>query len=659
MIAHSTFILLLLVSVPAFAGWHPLSTKLLTNENFRVEVLQTSESSTTLQFQLSGFETSEIKIKGVSHISVDVPGLTVTDQKGYPELPKINKNVVVPFNSQRATAEVLEVRYEEFKIGTVAPSKGAVLRNQNPEEVPYVFDDFYNQDSFYPSGLTEMSKIFQMRDIKGVNLSIRPFQFNPKTGVLKIAAKVVVKINTTRNGKGKQFLHAQKAIDADFQQLYRNMFINYEGLTRTLDAGHVIEDSGRLLVIYNPLFASALTPFVQWKQQRGFDVQLASTTETGSGYAEIKDYITKKYREKKITYVLLVGDAEFVAFHPGSAGNASKNEADPLYGTIEGDDNYPEIIISRFSVKDVRDVETIVNKIINYEKNPEINGQWYSKATAIASNEGSPTDWERAELLREKLEGWHYNSVDKLYDPGVQASTVAEALDEGRGFINYIGHGSKTSWGTSRFAVSDIKKLQNRNMTPFIVSVACVNGDFSGWGESFAERWLLAGSPEEAKGAVAIFASSTNQSWVPPTVGQMEITNLLTTEQMNTVGMLFVHGSIAVLEDASSSAAQTFQTWHIFGDGTTQVRTKAPEHLEDNIPAVLNVENGKVSFQLNGPALTVSLTQKGRLLGASRSGDNGNAAVELDVANVNNEDVVVTITGPDKVPLIKEVKLAI
>jgi gingipain R len=240
-----------------------------------------------------------------------------------------------------------------------------------------------------------------------------------------------------------------------------------------------------------------------------------TTEETGITPEQIKNTIKRRYQEDKISTVILVGDAEYLAPYPGSAGNAKNKEADPLYGVLEGNDSYPEVMVGRFSVKSTDQLQTIVNKIISYEKNPETD-DWYSRTAGIASNEGSPTDWQRAEELRSLLESWHYTSFKKHYDPGVKAADISSSLNNGLGFINYIGHGSKTSWVTSDFSTKDIINLKNGRKMPFIVSVACVNGQFAGSGESFAERWLLAGTPKEPQGAIAIFASSTNQSWVPP-----------------------------------------------------------------------------------------------------------------------------------------------
>ena len=68
---------------------------------------------------------------------------------------------------------------------------------------------------------------------------------------------------------------------------------------------------------------------------------------------------------------------------------------------------------------------------------------------------------------------------------------------------------------------------------------------------------------EQQGGAIAVYASSTNQAWVPPTIGQKEIVTLLTEEKATTIGGLFFNGVMAVLDDDSKNTDQTFETWHV------------------------------------------------------------------------------------------------
>ena len=94
-------------------------------------------------------------------------------------------------------------------------------------------------------------------------------------------------------------------------------------------------------------------------------------------------------------------------------------------------------------------------------------------------------------------------------------------MNAGRGMINYCGHGSDTSWGSTGFNNSNVNALVNDNMLPVICSVACVNGNFPNQ-TCFAEAWLRATNNGEPTGAVATYMSTVNQSWDPPMEGEDE-----------------------------------------------------------------------------------------------------------------------------------------
>jgi uncharacterized repeat protein (TIGR01451 family) len=66
------------------------------------------------------------------------------------------------------------------------------------------------------------------------------------------------------------------------------------------------------------------------------------------------------------------------------------------------------------------------------------------------------------------------------YDP---TTDILKAIDRGVLIVNYIGHGSVTSWaswpGGTIFSQSDISKLNNGPRYPFVVTGNCLNGLFA------------------------------------------------------------------------------------------------------------------------------------------------------------------------------------
>lgn len=561
----------------AHADWYSFNGR--GEQAASLNVIEATEHSTVIEMKLSGFNYDEVKVNDQSLLKISIPQAQQISTAGAPDLPQISKNIILPWNS-RPQLKVISVDSETLHLGPLAPSKGSFTRNINPMNVPFQFGNVYQSGLNFPQSQIKIGSVFTLRDVQGVGFTIYPVQYNAKTQNINVIKSIRFEVVNNVQGFVRMFQMPTK-IDEGFNSLYENHFFNYQKLKTfgVRDVQHPVIDTGKLLIISHKNFFESMKPFVRWKLERGFDVKSVSLDEVGIGWNAIKNYIQKEYDINKISYVILVGDAEFIPFHPGKTGNASGNEADPIYALVAGNDTYPDLFISRMSVKNTADVENIISRTINYEKAP-LDSDWYSKGTGIASDEGSWSglkDWQRADLLRAMMLNWHYMGVDQHYDPSLVKSNLIRDLNEGRGYINYIGHGSQTSWGTSGFSNSDIERLTNSDRLPFIVSVACVNGDFNySGGDSFAEKWLKAGTAANPKGAVAVFASSTNQAWIEPTVGQKTITELLTADKLNTVGSLFFHGAVSVLESNMAEAVQTFETWHIFGDATLQVRTIRP-----------------------------------------------------------------------------------
>ncbi len=126
---------------------------------------------------------------------------------------------------------------------------------------------------------------------------------------------------------------------------------------------------------------AAIQPYVQWKKEKGYNVSVevvASGTTVNSNVQAAYD------NNNNILYVLLVGDwADLQCTTSGSG-----RPMDPQVGTVVGGDDFADIAVGRFSANSPADVTVQVNKVINYEKMPEMAGTWYASATGIASNQG-------------------------------------------------------------------------------------------------------------------------------------------------------------------------------------------------------------------------------------------------------------------------------
>ena len=322
--------------------------------------------------------------------------------------------------------------------------------------------------------------------------------------------------------------------------------------------------------------------------------------------------------------MLLVGDAAQVTTLTSGGGGA-----DPKFALVAGGDSYPDIFVGRFSAENSSQVATQVLRTITYEADP-IGGDWFHKGTGIASNQGTghngEYDDDHMDLIRDDLLAYTYTHVDQIYDPSGTSSQVSAALNEGRSIINYCGHGSTTAWSTTGFSNSHVGGLVNDNMLPFIVSVACVNGQFDG-NTCFAEAWLRATNNGIPTGAIAVYMSSINQSWNPPMEGQDHAVDLLCAEAMSSYGGLCFNGSCYMIDMEGSGGISMYETWHIFGDPSVQVRTDTPAMMTVNHAGAVFFNMTEYEVEVVGvEGALCALYATGTLYGSAYTDVNGMAA---------------------------------
>jgi hypothetical protein len=593
---------------------------LFASKGFVVDYSVKSNSETQLNFELAEFSLERVIKDGVQYSKINFEGSVVTNDKGFAELPFINANLQIS-TDRNVDLEIIGFDYQDYPLDyPLLPSRGTIYRNQNPDEIPYVIDVKSIVDAWYPSELAYTTEPFILRDVRGTNVRVQPFQYNAINQVLRVYKNVKVIIKDNNQTPTNPLYGQNRTVSPEMVDLYHTVFINYNDNHRYANQ---IGQNGELLVIYTSRDATAIQPYVTWKREKGFTVH---TTQIATG-TNAKTTIQNAYNSNNnILYVQLVGDWADIQSDIGTSQNLPM---DPKMGCVAGSDNYPDIIIGRFSASTTTHVTTQVNKTINYEKNPDSGGTWYKNSLGMARNEGagSGDDSEGDDLHMERIRDYrllpyNYTTVYQEYDgnssyvgSNTTSTIVSNRINSGVSMLNYINHGSETGWSVASYSNTHVNSLTNGNKLPFIWSVACLVGKFNyASGDCFAETWLK----KENGGAVAFLGSTISQAWKPPMRGQDYFNDLLiggynyssnpgngisTTiaDKRTTFGSIAFNGMVLMYAESSATDdLETIQTWTIFGDASLQVRTDTPK--------VVALSNSNV---LVGTAFTTTVTTGG------------------------------------------------
>jgi hypothetical protein len=614
-----------------------------------VGVLESGPESTTIEYEIGGFTKTPVAIGGHVYYTIGLGGESNTYERGLPSLPNVARSIVIPDDAEMAL-RVVSSHYIDLPATPVAPSKGVIPRTIDPATVSYVFDPVYTTDVWYPSSTAYLREPYIMRDVRGVVVVADPFQYNPATQTLRVYDRIVVEVKAVGPGRTNVLERRPgRPINDEFGKIYRQHFLNGGDVSRLRYS--TVGEAGGMLVICYDSFMTSMEPFVAWKNQMGIPCEMVSVTAAGSTATNIKSYIQDYYDTHDLAFVLLVGDAAQVPTL-SAAGGAS----DPSYSLVAGSDSYPDIFVGRFSAENTAQVETQVLRSVEYEKLPQAGADWYHKGTGIASDQGTGDDgeydYEHIENIRIDLLGFTYTEVDQIYDPTGTASMVSNALNQGRSIIDYCGHGSAISWGSTGFSNTNVNALVNDNMLPFIFSVACVNGAFTST-TCFGEAWLRAtdNSTGEPTGAIAAYMSSINQSWNSPMCAQDEMIDLLVADARRTYGGLAYNGSCQMIDEYGSDGIDMFKTWHIFGDPSLRVRTDTPATLTVNHDDV--VDPGASSFAVSVPGVSgalCALYHDGVLYGSAFTNGAGSATIPIGETLPDDTDITLTVTSFNAMP---------
>ncbi|TNE55638.1 MAG: hypothetical protein EP338_02370 [Bacteroidetes bacterium] len=633
------------------------------------EVLEQSENEYLIRFHqsVSGFQYTEIE--GGQYINFAQSHRWVSLDEGEPQLPVFGESFRIA-NRGKVTVTIEKELYQDFTGVQVAPSKGNLSRNVNPESIPYHFSETYQQDAAYPASVISELTPFVMRSVRGQVVHLTPYRYNPVQKHLRVYTDLLIRITVDPLLSGVNEPRAEQVSRAD-QEIFKSLFAKQ---TAPVDKYKPIDEEGDVLIVCRDSYSDALGELVQWKQKKGLKVELMKFGDMDQLSPEqLHDSIRSRYElNPSIRYLMLVGDHEQIpGYTYGQTSSWEELYSDTYYGQLEGSDFYPELFVGRLSGT-TEEVALMSTRILEYEREPK-GGDSYQKAIGVASSEGAgygddgQADWQHMRGLRNELLDAGYTKVYEFYDgsrggddaPGNPNSmSIEEAVNDGVGLYNYTGHGDLNTCFSGGFSSNNVSKLVNTGKYPMVVSVACNNGGFVGQ-TCIGENWLrasddLTGDPT---GAIAACGSSILMSWAPPMETQDEMTRLILEKadyNPYSMGALFYNAQLSMLEKYPGKGVEVMQTWIFFGDPEIAYRNEVPKALEVQHQQCLP-EFGQPQYfvSANEEGASVVIWQDGQVIRQGKI-ENGQCVFELSAVS---GDLEVIVTKDKSIPYFGQIKV--
>jgi len=450
-----------------------------------------------LQFNIPDYELEDVTLYGQTFKRPVIDGAGLSSLEGNPELPVLTTFYTVePGKSYRVQVNIISSETVE----NVDLLPWQTWENVTVDEVVNFKRNIntYTDLAPYPEKLAVVSEPQTFRNLEIVTVSFTPFQYQPLEQKLEIITSAEIELVET--GSIADNAHRPAKRSRVFEKLYESIIINYERFMSD-------EDFQKPSILYilpsnSSNLMSTLNQLFNWRHKAGFVVNFASTNTTGSSASAIKNYIQNAYQSwnDPPEYVALVGDASGSYSIPTYYDNWSSynGEGDFPYSQLEGNDFFPEVLIGRISFSSTTELSTIINKTIQYETNPYMGENWFTRACMVGDPSSSGISCViTKEVARHYLEELgDYDDVRTVYS-GSFPNQMVNNLNDGLTFFNYRGY-----WGISGFNNGHVSGLSNGFKLCVATVITCGTGSFAS-GTSISETFIRAGTPSQPKGGVA------------------------------------------------------------------------------------------------------------------------------------------------------------
>ncbi|HEX7319113.1 MAG TPA: C25 family cysteine peptidase [bacterium] len=550
------------------------------------------------------------------------------EKVGFPMIPKVFFNIIVPLNATITRAEcipldsvILSGKYYLYPIQyprCVSDTDSIVFVQPN--------DSLYALNTYYPGKMTEISRTGTKDGFRIGGILIFPLQYLPASRTVKIYTHVKLEIEWIDDYDNEITLTAKQY--AAFAEEVKSIVINPQDVENNHPP--IISERNEsydLLIITSQTLANAsyIQELVNWKTKTGLGTIVKTPSDfsslSGRDDAEkMRNFIKYYFDNYGIQYVLLIGDIDILPYRlvewrssdicsdlyfSALEGNWDGNN-NSVFGEAEDDvDLYADIHIGRIPVENITELLAYYNKWNTYEKNPPAvyltkillpairlftDPAYYGDIINNYIAYLFPDNWQKSKL---------YQTSGNLNE-----EILKDSLNVGFGLVHIASHGCYSAFvyqsGSNLFTTITADALINYPKNGILVSIACNVGEFNYLYENedcIAEHLIN----NNNGGFVACVVNSKSGWCTPPTMGPSEnldywlfhrINNYRLGNALSLAKYLYVPLAYALHDTRDTLYRYCIYGLTLLGDPTLYAWTDIPQTLSLDWPG--NAEWGQI-----------------------------------------------------------------
>ncbi|MCK4655127.1 MAG: hypothetical protein KAU01_11855, partial [Candidatus Cloacimonetes bacterium] len=339
---------------------------------------RSSDSGIEVNFSIKEFTLEDTRINEEDMQNVLLPDVFLPNDEGAPNLPGNGRFIALPLGAY-AELKIISSRTETLFDIELAPAPRIPL---DTETGPLEFNKdeaIYSRNEFYPANPIQLGEQTQIRGVDVVMLGITPFQYNPVTKELLVYRDIQVEVNFIG---GNGHFGEDRLRSRWWDPLLHDMLLNEQSLPE-MDYSNIdfrTREGAEYLIICpdDPDFIAWADSIKVFRTKQGISTVVKNITEVGGNTTtSIENYVNDAYAnwDPAPVAVLLLADY-------GTTGNTIVSPAysycvsDNIYADVNGN-MMADIIFARMTAQNPTHLETMVTKVLNYERIPPTNQDFY------------------------------------------------------------------------------------------------------------------------------------------------------------------------------------------------------------------------------------------------------------------------------------------
>ena len=317
-----------------------------------------------------------------------IPGFALNDVTGEPAIPIHYDWFAIPQGATVET-ELLECQFNDTAF-VLSPSIPQIPTSEDVSELSFPPTTPFL--GFFPNTIVNKGPTQSYRGHKIVEVRLSPIQYNMERCIIREYITIRYKITFKKeNGEKIRGYITQKDIQHNgisaSDYFFRNLMINYNSSEDSIiqQSRQISEfaqqDNRSYLILTTDSLLEAADRFAEWKRTKGMNVFIESRSHWASPDS-VKHAILQHYTQDTIMYVLNIGGiseipAKMIDFQLNDSINY--NHVTDLFYAIMDNDQTIDVYVGRLPVSTLNDANTIIDKIIEYEKNPTTSALFYKR----------------------------------------------------------------------------------------------------------------------------------------------------------------------------------------------------------------------------------------------------------------------------------------